>query len=133
MYDSIYNDLWGEPAPFAVLQSAVSQGMNTEEFRIAQMKNEAWWSTPYARDAAEPLDQYLIALGLAPVYNRHKKGKGKGDGGGKGGGKGGGGGNAGGPPPGANPDPRPDPTVNPWHPNPQGGPDPRSNQQPGGF
>jgi hypothetical protein len=88
MYDSIYQDLWGEPAPLPVLQQAVSQGLNTEEFRIAQMHNPAWWDTPYAKDAAEPLDNFLVALGLDPVYTRHHKGKG-GKGGGKGDGKGG--------------------------------------------
>jgi hypothetical protein len=77
-YDQIYNEMWGEPAPFAVLQAAVAQGLNAEEFRIAQMKNEAWWGTSYSKKFAEPLDNYLVALGLDPVYSRKHKGNGDG-------------------------------------------------------
>jgi hypothetical protein len=82
-FDSIYMDLWGEPAPLAVLQEAVKLGLNTEEFRIAQMKNEAWWDTSFAADVAQTYDNTLMSLRIDPVYNRKKKKDGNGKGNGK--------------------------------------------------
>jgi hypothetical protein len=84
-FDSIYNELWGEPAPLPVLQAAVNQGLNRWEFEDAQMRNPAWWKTEAAADMAEPFDNFLAQLG----FQVKKKPRGKG--GGKGGGKRGGG------------------------------------------
>jgi hypothetical protein len=76
VFDSVYQSLWGEPAPLAVLQAAVAQGMNRWEFEEAQKRNPAWWKTDAAQDAAHPMDLFLEQLGLVPKKHR-KKGKGK--------------------------------------------------------
>jgi hypothetical protein len=75
VFDSIYQTLWGEPAPLAVLQAAVNQGLNKWEFEEAQKRNPAWWKTDAAQDAAHPMDLFLEQLGLVPKKHR-KKGKG---------------------------------------------------------
>jgi hypothetical protein len=74
VFDGIYQQLWGEPAPLAVLQAAVQQGMNRWEFEEAQKKNPAWWKTEAAEDAAHPMDLFLEQLGLVPKKHRKKKG-----------------------------------------------------------
>jgi hypothetical protein len=76
VFDGIYQQLWGEPAPLAVLQAAVNQGMNRWEFEEAQKKNPAWWKTEAAEDAAHPMDLFLEQLGLVPKKHRKKKGGG---------------------------------------------------------
>ena len=78
--DSVYQSLWGEPAPLAVLQEAVNQGLNRWEFEEAQKRNSAWWNTEAAEDQAYAFDLLLAKLGLGA--KPQPKGKG-----GKGGGK----------------------------------------------
>ena len=70
---SVYQSLWGEPAPLAVLQAAVEQGLNRWEFEEVQKKNPAWWKTDAAQDSAHPMDLFLEQLGLVPKKNRKKR------------------------------------------------------------
>lgn len=76
VFDQIYQSLWGEPAPLSVLQAAVEQGLNRWEFEEAQKKNPAWWNTEGAKEQAAPIDNYLVAMGIDPVYKRNHKKKG---------------------------------------------------------
>lgn len=95
LMDSTYTQLMGEPAPLAILQQAVGQGLSTSQFRQMIVTDDAFWTdSTAAQEVAAPYDNLLLALGLEPVFQR-KKGKGKG-GGGKGDGKGGKGVNPGG-------------------------------------
>ena len=70
---SVYQSLWGEPAPLAVLQAAIEQGLNRWEFEEVQKKNPAWWKTDAAQDAAHPMDLFLEQLGLVPKKHRKKR------------------------------------------------------------
>lgn len=83
IFDSIYTELWGEPAPLAILQAAVNQGMNKTEFEEAQKRNPAWWKTDQAHDSSYTFDLLLSQLGLG-AKPKKKKGGGGGNGGGGG-------------------------------------------------
>ena len=78
--DSVYQSLWGEPAPLAVLQEAVNQGLNRWEFEEAQKRNSAWWNTEAAKDQAYSFDLLLAQLGLGAKPQKKGKGDGKGNG-----------------------------------------------------
>jgi hypothetical protein len=80
VFDQLYQQLWGEPAPLAVLQAAVNQGLNRWEFEEAQKRNPAWWKTEAAEEETFPAKLFLYQMGLIPKPKRRKgKGGGKDD------------------------------------------------------
>jgi hypothetical protein len=81
VFDQLYQQLWGEPAPLAVLQAAVNQGLNRWEFEEAQKRNPAWWKTDAAEEETFPAKLFLYQMGLIPKPKRRKGGGKKDDGG----------------------------------------------------
>jgi hypothetical protein len=63
--DQIYAEVWGEPAPLAVLQAAVKQGLNSREFEESMKRNPAWWKTDAAEDEAFTFYDFIAQMGLA--------------------------------------------------------------------
>ena len=76
--DQIYAEVWGEPAPLAVLQAAVKQGLNRWEFAEAQKRNPAWWRTEAAEDQAYEFYNFLAQLGISRRPKKRNRGGGKG-------------------------------------------------------
>jgi hypothetical protein len=74
--DQIYADVWGEPAPLAVLQAAVKQGLNRWEFSEAMKRNPAWWKSESAEDEAYTFYNFLAQMGISKLPKRRGKGGG---------------------------------------------------------
>lgn len=77
--DGVYSQLWGgSVTPLAVLQSAVAEGLNGEEFADLIRRTPAWLKSDMAEEAGAPFDLFLSQIGMVPKRGKRGKADGKG-------------------------------------------------------
>lgn len=65
MFQTVYTQLWGEPATEAYLKAAANSGMNSWEFARQERNKPAWADTGAYKKKTEELATLLANLGLS--------------------------------------------------------------------
>lgn len=63
MFQQIYMQLWGEPAPEAYLKSAANGGLNSYEFALQERSKPAWTQTKAFKDAFTSKASLAVQMG----------------------------------------------------------------------
>lgn len=63
MFQQIYMQLWGEPAPEAYLKSAANGGLNSYEFALQERSKPAWTQTKAFKDAFTSKASLVVQMG----------------------------------------------------------------------